>query len=259
MNKLKPYLSLVFIFSFMMLQAQKRNPETITGIARGFLGKPYAASVLENYTGDERLIVNTDSVDCTTFVEYVMAAYLSGGICAVTDTAFIRNVERIRYRGGKLEGYASRLHYFSDWINDNTEKGILTEVTDLFETAPAPGPVNFMSTHPEAYRQLRENPALIDSLRAIERQLSEMPAVFIPKELLDAQTDKIREGDIIAIVTTVNGLDISHVGFATRKAGRVHLLHASLKYKKVVIDPAPLTEYLLSHKSQKGIRILRLN
>lgn len=259
MNKLRTLIPILFLCFVMPTTAQDKDTVSLKTIAYGFLGKPYAASMLENYTGDEKLIINTDSVDCTTFVEYVLATRLSGYDPPFTDSSFIRNVERIRYRSGKLNGYTSRLHYFSDWIIDNTQKGILHEITPEFETAPAGGPIDFMSKHPDAYRQLRENRSLIDSIKIIEQRLSETPMVYIPKEKLAAQTDAIREGDIIAIVTTVAGLDISHVGFAVRNENKIYLLHASQKYKKVVVDPMPLTEYLFSHKSQKGIRILRLN
>ena len=38
-------------------------------------------------------------------------------------------LEYIRYRGGKKDGFSSRLHYALDWIYDNERKGIIKNIT----------------------------------------------------------------------------------------------------------------------------------
>ena len=38
-------------------------------------------------------------------------------------------LQQIRYRRGRVDGYASRLHYFTDWIRDNEQKGLVRELT----------------------------------------------------------------------------------------------------------------------------------
>jgi hypothetical protein len=52
-------------------------------------------------------------------------------------------------------------------------------------------------------------------------------------------------------------LDVVHVGFAKRHNNRIHLLHASLDEKKVVISSKPLAEYLIGNKNQSGIMVAR--
>ena len=42
---------------------------------------------------------------------------------------FIKNLETIRYRNGVLDGYPSRLHYFTDWIRNNEQKGLVRDIT----------------------------------------------------------------------------------------------------------------------------------
>ena len=37
----------------------------------------------------------------------------------------------MRYRGGKRRGYASRLHYFSEWISDGAQRGLVADRGDL--------------------------------------------------------------------------------------------------------------------------------
>ena len=59
-----------------------------------------------------------------------------GGERAASDLgAFGREIERMRYRGGKRRGYASRLHYFSEWISDGARRGL---VRDLGKELAAP-------------------------------------------------------------------------------------------------------------------------
>ena len=63
---------------------------------------------------------------------------------------------------------------------------------------------------------------------------------------------------IIALVTTVKGLDISHVGFAYWNDGTLHLLHASSGTGKVIKDTVTLFNYQKNRNKQIGIRVLRL-
>ena len=69
--------------------------------------------------------------------------------------------------------------------------------------------------------------------------------------------DEIKEGDIIAIVTASEGLDVSHVGFAHWHGDTLHMIHASSTAGKVIDDSTPLADYLARRKSHLGIRIFR--
>ena len=95
--------------------------------AEKFLGKPYVAHTLEINDG-EQLVVNTRQLDCTTLVENVVAltCALKRGDGLYKDYLFYIN--KIRYRKGRNSGYVSRLHYFTEWIDDNTEKGIVRDI-----------------------------------------------------------------------------------------------------------------------------------
>ena len=87
-----------------------------------FLKTPYVAHTLE-VNEEEKLVVNFDEVDCTTFVEYVLALSLSpvkNG--AIDKTDYARVLQKIRYRDGRINGYTSRLHYIADWINNGVKQ-----------------------------------------------------------------------------------------------------------------------------------------
>ena len=49
--------------------------EGILDVAQRYLGIPYVAGTLET-EGTERLVINEDSLDCTTFVELTVAHWL---------------------------------------------------------------------------------------------------------------------------------------------------------------------------------------
>ena len=106
----------------------KTDSERLLFFAKSFIGTPYKGGTLD--TGEnETLIVCTDSLDCTTYVETVLALYLSSFKDNPGYDDFSELLRYIRYRGGVIDGYAFRLHYFSDWASYIEKKGILREVT----------------------------------------------------------------------------------------------------------------------------------
>lgn len=69
----------------------------------------------------------------------------------------------------------------------------------------------------------------------------------------------VRDGDLVAIVTSKAGLDYSHLGFAVWGSdGRLHLLNASSIHHKVVEEPKTLRQYLREHPTSVGVRVFRL-
>lgn len=247
------------LFLILTLSQQTLRPQNIFNeLASDFLGKPYVAGTLEK-EGGEQLIVNLQEVDCTTFVEYLTAAVLLGEKADSASPSYRDMVRRIRYRDGKIQGYTSRLHYFSEWIENNRDKQILNEVTGPANGVFIQKTIHFMSAHPQSYPALKEDPRRIDTIRHTEEKLSKHPFPFIPKENIQKQLTQIRHGDIIAITTAIPGLDISHVGFAWFDKGELYLLHASSSAGKVIIDPLPLSQYLARNKKSTGIRVLRIS
>ena len=170
----------------------------------------------------------------------------------------------IRYRGGVIDGYTSRLHYFTDWIIDNTRKGLVTEQQEPNPPFTATQTINvgYMSNHPQAYKALKEQPALVPLIKTQEYSLKGRQYRYIPKQEV-RNTDVLRrvvhDGDIIAITCSKAGLDIAHLGFAVWHKDGLHLLNASQLHKKVVEEPMTLEAYLQKHPSHTGLRIIRIN
>jgi hypothetical protein len=157
-----------------------------------------------------------------------------------------------------LQGYSSRLHYFSEWIHDNQRKGILKDVTGEIGGRPLRKAINFMTTHPELYPPLK-NAANFRSMKSVEERISRRPLFFIPKKDLIRFEDRICNGDLIAVTTNIEGLDVQHVGLATRVKHRIHLLHASSAEGKVVLSQKTLYRYLMQSRVRSGIMVARIS
>mgnify|MGYP003311338130 CR=1 FL=1 len=112
--------------------------------------------------------------------------------------------------------------------------------------------------HEDIWNKLNDHEQRIEELEKPFRGIS---SSYIPKECLNDKENikHIKNGDIIALVTTVAGLDIAHVGFAYWKEGNLHLLHASSAKSKVIKDPLTLYEYQKNKKRQIGIKVLRIS
>jgi hypothetical protein len=240
--------------------------DLVARIGETFVGTPYAPYTLEA-PGVESLVIELEELDCVTFVENVLA--LARFVQTAPDDLlavdagekqrpfFARILEDIRYRGGELDGYPSRLHYFSEWISDNDRMGLVRDVSEELGGVVDPEPIDFMTTHSDAYRQLGENPAYISELRQAETRLNAAPRYYIPEDRIAGLEDRIRDGDIIAATSTVAGLDIAHTGIALWRDGRLHLLHAPLVGGVVQISEVPLAERIQRIRGQDGVMVAR--
>lgn len=230
--------------------------------ARLLLGRPYVAHTLEA-PGKERLIVNLRQLDCTTLVENVAALTLCHNAGQKTFAHFKAALTRLRYAGGRIDGYPSRLHYFTSWIDDNTALGLVREVQQPKSVFSAVQTVHadYMSTHPKSYSALKVHPEYLPAIREAERKIDGRQFRYIPKSRLantKAMRHAIADGDIIAITTNKRGLEIAHLGFAVWRTDGLHLLNASQIHKKVVEEPMTLRQYLQKHPSHTGIRVVRM-
>jgi len=239
------------------LQYSKQGNRSILHTANFFLNTPYVGGTLED-DGEEQLRINLRELDCVTFVENVTALHLMLQSDRHTFDNFCRILQQIRYRNGVIDGYLSRLHYFSEWLDNNRQKGIIS-LPAIPACCNFTTKVNFMSTHCDAYPALKNNPEWCRQMTAIEKNIYELKLCFIPKEQLKDSETNLKTGDIIAITTVLNGLDIAHTGIATVHNGRVYLLHASSEIKKVVISDEPLHDYLAKRKNNSGVMVGRIN
>ncbi len=229
--------------------------DTMIAVGETFLGTPYVAKTLE--VGEsESLVINLQGMDCTTYVENVLAFSTLLMEDKMNFDSFANTLENIRYKDGELDGYASRLHYFSEWIVNNEKKRLLEDVTSEIGGLEIKKDINFMSTHRDLYPFLQDEENF-KKIKASENYLNHQSICILPQDQIEANEDQIMNGDIIALTTSITGLDITHTGIAIRgKDGRIHLLHASSS-GKVEVSELPLVEYLKKIKKNTGIMVAR--
>lgn len=250
--------------SAKVVQLLKMNPKSndVLFYARQFIGVPYVAATLEK-NDPERLIVNLRQLDCTTLVETTLALATTHRQGCTSFSRFCENLMCLRYRGGIMNGYLSRLHYFTWWMHDNVERGNVEHVENNEHFTSVINVDNhYMSSYSSKYRMLVLHPEWMDSIATMEKQICGPDGRYLPEEktLLKASAlPMIKDGDIVAIVTRKQGIDYSHLGFAVwGKDGYLHLLNASSIHHKVVEEKKTLRQYLKEHPSSIGIRLLRL-
>lgn len=229
--------------------------DTMIYVGKTFLGLPYVAKTLE-IGESEALVINLHGMDCTTYVENVLAFSILLKKDSMNFDSFVNTLENIRYKDGTLDGYASRLHYFSEWIANNEKKGLLEDITAETGGVEIKKEINFMSTHRDLYPFLADDENF-DKIKASENYMNDQAICILPRNLIEANENLIKNGDIIALTTSIQGLDITHTGIAIReKDGRIHLLHASSS-GKVEISELPLAEYLKKINKNTGIMVAR--
>lgn len=220
------------------------------------LGKPYRGCTLEVIP--EQLVVNLREFDCVTFVETCIAAALTIKSMDPSFETYCRHLMLIRYEKGIINGYASRLHYTSHWIIDNSKKGLLAEITCSICGVPWNGTINSMTRRRDKIPQMRDG-SVFSRILETENMLNSLDYCYIPKQEIDKCGGKIRSGDILALTVNSDGDDVGHIGFAYADNGRIMFMHASSENRRVEITDCTLRDYLSARKRFTGIRVVRLN
>ncbi len=230
----------------------------IETVGLSFLGTEYVSGTLDEDVYSEKLVIKISGLDCVTFVENTLAVSrtIQSGSQSLED--FKDELRTIRYRDGKIEGYTSRLHYFSDWIYDNEKKGLVKDITKKIGGVPYNKKINFMSSHRSSYKQLNiDDGESLSVIKAIENEINNRDLYYIPKNEVDTYYDALQTGDIIATTTEIKGLDVTHTGYVYKKKGKTYFLHASLSASEVIVSKEELKSYLKKDKKKTGIMVCR--
>jgi hypothetical protein len=230
--------------------------DLVLKIGLDFLNTPYLAKTLDK-TKEEKLVINLHQLDCTTFAENCLALARTVKSEHPDVNQFCSEIEKIRYRGGKLDGYASRLHYFSEWIMDNEARHNVSSIAAQTGGKAITFNLNYMSNHPNDYPQLINDPAITAQIKTIEEKVSAHQFYFIPTDKFESIEGSVKDGDIVTLTTSIPGIDVSHVGILLKKEGRIHLLHASSSIMKVTVSNEPFAQYLTKSKKTTGVMIAR--
>ena len=195
-------------------------------VAEQFLGAEYKAGLLDKST-QETLVISLQQFDCLLFIETVLA--IADNIARQENNyqAFTNKVEEQRYWNGKMNGYCSRLHYFSDWIVDNQARGNVKNITAELGGISTVKKLNFMTTHRSSYPNLAKSDRNFECIERVEASLSSN-FNYIPTNQIHRVYSQLQPGDIIGVATEIAGLDFTHTGFVYQQDnGDIGLIHAS--------------------------------
>lgn len=228
-------------------------------------GTPYEAFTLEAYiraggspSRSEPLTLSLTRFDCVSLVEACLAIPRAAAAeVAPSWERFAREMERMRYRGGERTGYSSRLHYFSEWISDGAERGLLRDIGQELGGEPDTRPLRFMSANPGSYPALADENVLRE-IAVMERSLDGHPRYVVPTARIQQVDAQLQTGDVVAFATSIEGLDVSHAAFAYRgPAGVMRVLHAPLSGGVVEVTSSTLHQYVVAIRRATGILVAR--
>lgn len=237
-------------------------PARVEAVSGAFLGTPYRLGPLGEGSGgtfDRDPLVDFQAVDCTTFVEQVMALSLEPDLSRAVDL-----LQKIRYRGGKVS-YETRNHFTSvDWIPNDTAAGHIQDITrriggdrtrvavktiskrDWYAKKTAEDLKDIPGTPAEKERLLARFRELGDRF---EDQTAEIP--YLPRELIPELVRKIPSGSILNLVRQnlphIPVL-ISHQAFLIQKPSGAFIRHAHSS--DAVVD-MPAVEYFRGYEGSK--------
>ncbi len=225
-------------------------------VAQQFLGSEYKAGLLDK-SPHETLIISLQQFDCLLFIETVLAIANNISQKKYGYQAFSSSVENQRYWNGKMNGYCSRLHYFSDWIEDNKRRGNIENITEQLGGVDTIKKLNFMTTHRSSYPNLVKSDANFKCITSVEASFSDK-FNYIPTKDIRQTYSSLQPGDIVGVATNIAGLDFTHTGFVYRQPdGKIGLIHASPAGKVVIAQD--LQTYISKVPNAIGIVVSRAN
>ena len=234
--------------------ASRPYGEIVQWVGEQLRGRPYTAGLLDA-PAQETLTGDLTQFDCVLYIENVLAVARGIATGDTSGEAYLAEIRRMRYRGGEMAGYCSRLHYFSEWIADNERRGTVRNVTTQAGGVPFEKRIAFMSEHRSAYPRLADDAVFACATNA-ESALAGLDLVYIPKADIAAGYAAMQPGDVVAMATSIGGLDVTHTGFVHVAQGKTGFMHASLTADAVKVSP-DLAEYVAGIRNQVGIIVAR--
>jgi hypothetical protein len=240
--------------SYLINEFQKKNrgsldtKSLIMNAAVQFINTPYVGGTLEG--ASEELKINLNGQDCVTFVEYSMAF-----ACTNDVDSFKSFLANLRYNGKSIDGFASRMHYLSQW-QESLERMKIYHNFGQVGSKKTSINYSFMTSNTKYYPQLKDKRSL-KTIQLEEDRLNDKKKIFQFYTSEDLDETKLEHGDIVAFLSKKDGLDFDHLGFVyVDKNGNKKLLHASLDYKIVMITSESIKNYLKNHKKFKGVVLI---
>lgn len=251
-------------------QARRKNwaarpiGERTTQVGKALCGTPYVNYTLEIDDRIESPSVNFEGMDCWTFYEtsLAMARMLRNPPSLWSREALLHYIELERYRDGRCDGtYVSRMHHLEEVFADNQRRGLGTNITASLGGVPLRRRVRYMQTQTAVRnsRYLRSDPSMVSDMARVEDRISRLPVTYLPKGRVASIESKLKNGDVLAIVSNWHSTYTSHVGLAMREGSTCRFMHASSsrgKGRQCLVD-GRISDYLHEKRSNLGLIVFR--
>ncbi|XHU96133.1 MAG: DUF1460 domain-containing protein [cyanobacterium endosymbiont of Rhopalodia gibba] len=224
-------------------------------IAEQFLGSTYKAGLLETFE-KEQLFISFNKFDCVLFVETVLAITRNITLNDRGYQTFTKHLQEQRYINGFMNDYCSRLHYFSDWINDNQKRGNVKNITAELGGIKFDKKLYFMSQNKILYPKLATNKNNYECIVERENKINKIVLTYIPNNKVKQIYSQLNPGDIISVATNIDGLDVTHTGLIYQTIeGNISFIHASPAGQVTLAKD--LQSYVINVKNSVGIIVAR--
>lgn len=229
----------------------------VTRAARIQHGVKYA--VTSPPPGAETLDTTVDAFECVSFIESTLAVARCAWESEPTASCFAHELEATRYRSGRMGDYASRLHYFIDWIGDNASRGRLVNMTASLGGEPVQKDFFYITERVLERSDMKkeELTLLTREMQTTEARLSATTHAVLTRQSAPPVLSRLEDGDLVAFVWERPGLLVHHAGFVYWANGTPRLLHASSFHGRVVITVRDVTNYLLRRPERRGVIVAR--
>ncbi|MEW6499507.1 MAG: N-acetylmuramoyl-L-alanine amidase-like domain-containing protein, partial [Cyanobacteriota bacterium] len=215
----------------------------------------YKGNLLDQ-SPEETLVVTLNQFDCVLFVETVLAIARGVAVQDYSYSTFVNHLRDQRYWDGQIDGYCSRLHYFSQWIYDNQKRGTVENLGLKLGGVALNKKLNFMSTHRQSYPPMAKDNANYQCMVEREAELDGITVDYIPTNKIRNLYSQLQPGDIIAVATNISGLDVTHTGLVYRQSnGNMGFIHASPAGQVTIAGD--LQRYVSRVKNAIGILVAR--
>jgi len=220
------------------------------------LSKPYKRQDKRN-DEQENSAIDINTFQCVSLLEGALALARCTWMDQRNRDCFIAEVERSRYQGGVRKDYASRLHYFTDWLYDNVERDRMQFLSSEMGGRAVSTEFWYMTENPNRYPPLA-NVETRAQIKQVERRLSGHRPIVVDRDNLFAAQRQLRAGDIVAIVGSKPGLLVTHVGIVHYGGdSRPQLLHASSYHKRILVTTGDIYNYVIRRPERRGIMAAR--
>jgi hypothetical protein len=227
----------------------------VSRVARARVDTPYRHSPEGN--GPESFRIELRRFECVSFVESTLAVARCAWRGEPTEACFVWEALGFRYRSGLMSDFASRLHYFVDWLEDNGGRWRLRDMTVGLGGTPVQRDFFYLTRRGARVAPLA-SPTMRRAMARIEARLSSQPHYVVGRSRIRNAVRNLREGDLVAIAGDKTGRLVTHAGFVSGSSrGPARFIHASSYHDRVVLTRRDVADYVLRRAERRGILVAR--